>query len=156
MKPAAEPDHSWRIRDPIYNRGFSVRCCNADAINRHMRRLDLDSRPVRPQAKATTFLTRDDESGDYWITIWFRVRSVKKMNELRSGDAQPTGSILHECLHAALWGLDEVGVHIAHDNHEPVTYYAQWLFQQVYGRIRGVPHAAAASPPEPSASNPSA
>ena len=39
------------------------------------------------------------------------------------------GSLLHECIHAALHAMDYAGIQITGENSEPLTYYATSLFE---------------------------
>lgn len=39
------------------------------------------------------------------------------------------GTMVHECIHAANYLLKEKGVKVSRTNDEPLTYYAQWLFE---------------------------
>ncbi len=40
-------------------------------------------------------------------------------------------TIAHECVHAAMYTLDRVGVEITPDNHEALCYLVEWLVEQV-------------------------
>ncbi len=40
-------------------------------------------------------------------------------------------TIAHECVHAAMYTLDRVGIEITPDNHEALCYLVEWLVEQV-------------------------
>lgn len=44
------------------------------------------------------------------------------------------GSLMHECIHAAVWTLQNRGVLADWDNDEPLTYLAQEIFEAAIDR----------------------
>jgi len=44
------------------------------------------------------------------------------------------GSLMHECIHAAGWTLEDVGVDIRDSNSEPLAYLAQSIFEKATGK----------------------
>lgn len=46
------------------------------------------------------------------------------------------GNLVHECIHAAYFILENAGVPITFDNQESVTYLSQYLFEQSLAKLK--------------------
>jgi len=109
------------IYDPIYDVNiYYIPKSNVNVLKDFIsRRYNHNYDCERPLYDGKTIACPSKDKFDYII-------AMANMNKTPLRLAQ----LAHECLHVALYVLDEHGVKYDGDNSEQLNYYHQWLFQQ--------------------------
>lgn len=104
------------ITDPIYNTDIVVCQGSLEAFNKWCLKNFKDE--VDTDKAAGKFVALIHKvTGAERLIIWF-----EKYDE---------SVILHECLHCAIYLLNNRGIKINSKNDEPFCYYAEWLFRSI-------------------------
>jgi len=108
------------VEEPIYNTKVTICQCPLSDFNAYIKKnfkTDLSSKP----AAGHFYATAHDKTGIEHLFVWF-----SKYEEM---------TLLHECLHCAVWAMESRGVEITSDNDEAFVYYTEWLFRTIKQKI---------------------
>lgn len=111
---------TFHITDPIYNTDLVV--CKGDYqkyIKFCKKNYNVDVSAKISAGRFYAFV--DDNTGKESLSIWLPEYDI--------------GTLLHECLHCAVYVLNERGIKIATKMDEPFCYYTEWLFRSIKGKI---------------------
>lgn len=103
----------WYISVPIYEQGLYL-CTTPESKEKLYKSLEMEY-TYYPAAGSVAPLY-DEGTGQY--------STVMEIHE------HTEQTLVHECVHAAWYILDNAGVEVTADNQEPLAYLTDWLYSQ--------------------------
>ena len=116
---------TYKIVDPIYSTDIVLVIGSREYLKKVSAKKFKLELSTNPTSAGICFFVEGDNGRTYNL-IWFA------KNDWLIKDY---GIIAHECLHAAMRGLESIDFKLDYDNQEPLVYYFEFIYQSVLKKL---------------------